>query len=90
MIRIMTATEPKGITVTVDGDLAGEYVEAVETCAVQALAQGKPVHLFLRDVATIDARGRDVLSRLASVGVRLRATGVYCSYVVSRIRPTAA
>ena len=39
MIRIMTATEPKLITITVDGELSGEYVDAVETCVRQAIAQ---------------------------------------------------
>ena len=90
MIRIMTATEPQITTITVDGDLAGEHVTAVEMCVKQALAQGRQVLLFLRDVATIDESGRSLLARLAAMRVRLRATGVYCSYVVSKIISTAA
>jgi hypothetical protein len=90
VFRIMTATEPKLITITVDGELAGEYVDAVETCAMQSLAQRKPTHLFLRDVFTIDESGRALLARLAAKGVRLRATGVYCSYIVAQISQSAA
>ena len=92
MIRIMTATEPKLITITVDGQLAGEYkyIDAVETCVWQAIVQGRSVHLFLRDVSTIDESGRALLRRLAAKGVRLRATGVYSSYVVANITQPAA
>ena len=90
MIRIMTATRPKVITITVDGELSGEYVDAVETCATQAIATRRPTHLFLRDVSTIDESGRALLVRLAAKGVRLCATGVYCSYIVARINDSAA
>lgn len=90
MIRIMTATEPKLITITVDGELAGEYVDAVENCVKQALANQRPVQLFLREVAAIGESGRSMPGRVAAKGVRLRAEGVYCSYVVARIRASAA
>src|ERR1035438_7216673 len=69
MIRIMTATRPKVITITVDGELSGEYVDAVETCATHAIATRRPTHLFLRDVSTIDEGGRALLVRLAAKGV---------------------
>jgi hypothetical protein len=88
MIRILSATEPNGITITVDGRLAGEYIEAVESCVKHAIGQGKPVHLFLRDVSSIDDGGRVLLGRLAAEGVRLSATGVYSSYIVSEISPS--
>jgi len=90
MIRIMTATEPKFITITVDGGLAGECVDAVETCAIQTIAQRRPIRLFLRDVSSIDERGRALLARLAMKGVRLRAAGVCCSYIVAKITRSAA
>ena len=88
MIRILTATEPRGITITVDGRLDGEYIEAVDTCVKQAVGQGRPVHLFLRDVSSIDEGGRVLLGRLAAEGVQLSATGVYSSYIVSEISPS--
>jgi hypothetical protein len=90
MIRIMTAAEPKLITITVDGELSAEYVDTVETCVKQATAQQRPIRLFLRDVFNIDESGRTLLARLASKGVRLRAAGVYSSYIVARIRQSAA
>jgi len=85
MIRILTADRPNAITITVDGQLVDDSVGAVETCSYQAMAQGRPVHLFLRDVSHIDENGRSLLSRLAGKGVQLSASGVYSSYIVSEI-----
>jgi hypothetical protein len=85
MIRILTADEKNAITITVDGRLVNDSVDAVEICSHQALAQGRPVHLFLRDVSHIDEHGRSLLSRLARKGVQLSASGVYSSYIVAEI-----
>jgi len=85
MIRIMTASKRNGTIVTVDGLVVGEYVETIDAVVKQAFGQGRPVHLYLRDVATIDEQGRALLARLASKGVHLRATGVYSSYLVAEI-----
>jgi hypothetical protein len=90
MIRIMTATEPLITAVIVDGQVAAEYVEAIDTCVKQAIARGRPVHLFLRDVSSIDESGRGLLGRLAASGVHLSANGVYISYVVAQISRSAA
>jgi ABC-type transporter Mla MlaB component len=90
MIRIMTDVRPKFITITVDGELSSEYVSTVETCVSQAIAQERPVRLFLRDVSRIDESGRALLGAMAAKGVRLRASGVYSSYVVARISQSAA
>jgi hypothetical protein len=73
----------------VDGEVSGEYVNAVETCATQALAQRRPTQLFLRDVSTIDVSGRALLARLAAKGVHLAAAGVYCSFIVAKISQSA-
>jgi hypothetical protein len=86
MIRIMKSNHADGITITVDGRLAGDYVDAVEMSVHQAMDQGRPVHLFLRDVSVIDENGHTLLSRLASKGVELSASGVYSAYVVAEVR----
>lgn len=85
MIRIFTAEEPEAITLTVDGQLVDECVDAVEMNTRQAIQQGRPVHLFLRDVSHIGERGRAMLSRLASTGVRLTAAGIYSSFIVEEL-----
>ena len=90
MIRITTTTKPHSTTVTVDGAVAGEYVEAIDTCVKQAIGKGRPVRLFLRDVSSIDESGRGLLARLAAEGVHLSANGVYISYMVAAISRSAA
>ena len=90
MIRIMTASKPNRITITVDGDVVGENAGAIETVVKQASGRGSPIHLFLRDVLRIDQHGFDLLGRLVARGVRLSATGVYFSHVVAKISRSAA
>ena len=48
MIPILTADEPDAITITVDGQLVDDCVDAVETRTDQAMGQGRPIHLFTR------------------------------------------
>ena len=86
MIRIMTADESAGTMITVDGELSGKTVEPVETCCVQALAKGKAVRLYLRDVSAIDERARALLRQLVARGVELAANGIYSSYIVNEIQ----
>jgi hypothetical protein len=90
MIRIWTATKPKTVTITVDGQLTREFVGTLDVSVKQANGHGRPIHLFLRDVTSIDEGGHGLLSRLAAKGVRLSASGIYSSYIVSRINRCAA
>lgn len=87
MFRVSKAEERSRTIVTIDGQLSGDYITVVETCCDQAISTGKPVHLFLRDVSTIDQAGRALLCRLAAKGVRLLASGVYTSYLVQALSP---
>jgi hypothetical protein len=87
MIRIMTADEAALTMITVDGQLAGDNIQAVETSCDQARSNGKPIWLFLREVSVIGEDGQALLRRLAKKGVRLKASGIYTSYVVQSIQP---
>jgi hypothetical protein len=87
MIRIMTADEPALTTITVDGQLAGDNIQAVEMICNQARSSGKPIRLLLRDVLVIGEDGQALLHRLAMKGVRLDASGIYTSYIVRSIQP---
>jgi hypothetical protein len=89
MIRIMTASKLNRITITVDGDVAGEDADAIETVVRQASGRGGPIHLLLRDVFRIDQHGFALLGRLAATGVRLSATGLYFSHVIAKISRSA-
>jgi len=90
MIRIMTATEHNVTRITVDGAVAGECVDVIDAFLKQpALKRGR-VHLYLRDVTSLDGRGRALLRRLSAKGVRLSAEGSYCSYILTEISRPAA
>ena len=89
MIRISTKNEPRRVTITIDGQLAGEDVDAVERSCAEATGQGRGIRLFLREVSNIDLRGRALLDRLAAKGFELRASGLYSSYVVEEVRRQA-
>jgi hypothetical protein len=89
MVRI-TKTEERGITsIIVDGQLSADSIEMIESMCDQVLVAGMPVHLFLRDVSTVDTAGRELLSRLSGKGVRLQGSGVYTSYVVKAATKSA-
>jgi|SRR5579862_4969038 len=86
MIRIQADHNPGGITIALDGQLVGEYVAEVEASIRKSSEQYKEVHLFLRNVSYVDGAGHALLSRLAAQGMKLSATGLYSSHVVSQLR----
>ena len=87
MIRIQTANNPGSITIAIDGQLVGDYVEEVEASIRKAASEPrKNVHLFLRNISHIDETGHSLLSRLAAQGVELSAAGLYSSYVINQIQ----
>ena len=71
---------------TFDGELSTECIESLERCCEEALKDGKPVDLSLRDITGIDEAGEALLRRLAAKGVCLFANGVYVSYLLDNIR----
>jgi hypothetical protein len=85
MIRVTTTEDRSRTIITIDGELSSESVAIVETCCGQAEANGKPVKLFLRDVATVDKAGQTLLGRLAAKGVHLAARGVYTTYLIQSL-----
>jgi len=86
MIRIMTADEFALTMITVEGQLAGDSIQLVETSCDGARSNGKPIWLFLRDVPVISDDGQALLRRLATKGVRVKASGIYTSYIVQSIQ----
>src|SRR4051794_13301228 len=85
MIRVNKTEEQSKTIITIDGQLSGDSIGVVETSCNQASSGGRPIELFLRDVTTVDADGRLLLSRLAANGVQLVASGVYTSYLVQSL-----
>ena len=89
MIRVTKTEESSKTLVTIDGQLSGEAVGLVQACCKEAESDGKPVHLFLRDLTAIDDGGRLLLQRLAGNGVRVSGSGVYTSYLVEELTTAA-
>jgi len=89
MIRVTKTEELSKTLVTIDGQLSGEAVGLVQACCKEAESDGKPVHLFLRDVTAIDDGGRLLLQRLTGNGVRVSGSGVYTSYLVAELTTAA-
>jgi len=69
-----------------DGEICTECIESLERCCEEALRDGKPVDLILRDITRVDEAGQTLLWRLAARGVCLFANGVYVSYLLDNIR----
>jgi hypothetical protein len=82
VFRLSTPEEEGATVLTVDGQLAREYINFVEESCNSAATKGKRVQLHLRDISAIDDAGRSLLHRLAHKGVEIRASGIYTSYVV--------
>ena len=71
---------------TFDGEISSECIESLEKCCEEALKDGRPVDLILRDIIGVDEAGQALLRRLAARGVCLFANGVYVSYLLDNIR----
>ena len=82
MLRVSKREERSRTVLIVDGRLWADYVQVVETCCNEAISTGAIIHLYLRDVTTVDDAGRALLSRLAAKGVHLSANGVYTSHLI--------
>jgi hypothetical protein len=90
MFRITETKGRSGTVINIDGRLAGHYVRVAEDCCFRALGSARPVPSFLRDVSVVDEAGQDLLCRLVRRGVRLHASGLYLSNLVTAIQRSAA
>jgi ABC-type transporter Mla MlaB component len=90
VFRLEKKLSQEGTCLTLDGDISTECIDVIETSCDEAMADGKPVDLFLREVMTVDEAGRALLCRLAAKGVRLLANGVYASYLIEAANRTAS
>lgn len=86
MFRLDKKLGDRRTSLAFDGEMSAECVESLERCCEEALKDGKPVDLRLRDITGIDEAGEALLRRLAARGVCLFANGVYVSYVLDKIR----
>ena len=86
MFRLDKKLDDRRTRLTFDGEISTECIESLERCCEEALKDGKPVDLSLRDITSVDEAGEALLRRLAARGVCLFANGVYVSYLLDKIR----
>ena len=86
MFRLDKELGDRRTRLTFDGDISTECIESLERCCEEALKDGKPVDLSLRDITGVDEAGQALLRRLIARGVCLLANGVYVSYLLDNIR----
>ena len=71
MLKITVAVlTTKGITLQLDGRLAGRWVELLRDTATSGLDEGLSVQVDLRNVSFIDCEGIALLKSLIDRGVR--------------------
>jgi hypothetical protein len=75
---------------TFDGEISMECIESLDRCCEEALRDGKPVDLILRDITGVDEIGQALLRRLAASGICLFGNGLYVSYLLDNIRTNAS
>ncbi len=85
MFRIDRAEQRSRTNLIIDGDLVREYVDVAERCCAEVLAQQRTVQVILRDVTSIDPRGKAWLRSLVRKGVRVMSRSLYTSYVVAAL-----
>jgi len=90
VFRLDKKLDDRRTHLTFDGEISTECIESLERCCEEALQDGQPVDLSLRDVTGVDEAGEALLRRLAKRGVCLFANGVYVSYLLDKIRANAS
>jgi ABC-type transporter Mla MlaB component len=87
MFRITTRGNDGELVLTLEGYLAGPWVQELETCWQRVIesAPGAQVQVDLTDLCRVDAAGRDFLSVMHRAGARLVARGCVMPVLVREI-----
>ena len=88
MLRISVTTRPGGATVTLEGRLAGPWVEEFARCwsSVTALRDASSVRVELEAVTFVDSAGKAVLRRMREEGAVLLASGCMTRAILEEIK----
>jgi hypothetical protein len=86
MFRVTRSNRSNHILITIEGQLAGDYVGIAETACGEALSADVPVTVFLSGVMEVDAQGRAFLRKLIMKHARLRARGIYLRHLVKSLQ----
>ena len=91
MLRITNASRPGGMTVVLEGRLAGPWVDEVSRCWRTFLTRRQPgdsIRVELDGVTFIDAAGKALLRTMHENGAALTASGcMNCAILDEITRP---
>jgi hypothetical protein len=75
MLKISAiASSEQQVTLRLDGQVAGSWVELLRNCSETALGMGVQLAIDLTHVSFVDREGHVLIKRLTSRGVQLRNT----------------
>lgn len=87
MLRISTRVTSEGMTLKLEGKLAGPWVTELERSwqAAGTAAQGRPLRVDLNEVTFIDPAGKSLLAAMHRHGVQLVATTCMMKFLIEEI-----
>jgi hypothetical protein len=88
MLRITITTRPEGVTVALEGRLAGPWVDELARCwkALTATQDAGSIRVLLEAVTFIDATGKALLRTMHEEGAALAASGCMTRAILEEIR----
>jgi len=86
LFRLEKGQDQGKTVITLEGELAGEYVAVVEGYMKNLLSGPAPLVVRLLDVNFIDPAGIHLLKGFVDHGVALQGSGVYTSFILSRLK----
>jgi anti-anti-sigma regulatory factor len=86
MLRITVAESPSELKWTLHGQLAGPWVEQLQTCWSTTQRAGRRCVIDLTNLTAIDESGERVLQAMMNEGAQFRACGVYMTHVLKDLR----
>jgi len=87
MLRITSTTGPDGVTVVLEGRLAGPWVDELARCweALTTTQDAASINVDLDAVTFIDALGKALLRTMHEEGAALAASGCMTRAIVEEI-----
>ena len=88
MLRITNTTRPEGVTVVLEGRLAGPWVDELALCwgTLTATHDTGSIRIHLDAVTFIDAAGKGLLRTMHEEGATLAASGCMTRAILEEIK----
>ena len=88
MLRITNTTRPDGVTVVLEGRLAGPWVGELARCwkALTTTQDARSIYVQLDGVTFIDAAGKAVLRAMHEDGAAIAASGCMTRGILEEIK----